>query len=236
MSNGIPNKKLSVSIVLPAYNEEDNIGKILERAKSVLVCLHADHEIIVVNDGSTDRTADKVRELIARDPAIRLIGHTFNLGYGAALKDGLRAASKDMVFFTDSDLQFDLSEIEKLLVWIDRYPIVIGYRDVRRDPMLRRVMAWGWGTLIRFLFKLNVRDIDCAFKLFRRRVFDEISIDSIGAFVNSEILIRAQKEGFAIKELPVAHYPRELGVPSGAKPKIILRAFREMIKLYKELK
>jgi len=226
----------SISIVLPAHNEEDNIVKTLDQARTVLKNLEIPHEIIVVNDGSTDGTSRRVREMMTDDPTIQLVEHNANRGYGAALKSGLRTASHPLIFFTDSDLQFDISELEKLLAWIDRNPIVIGFREERRDHAARRIMAWGWGVLIRQLFRLNVRDIDCAFKLFRRKVFDEISIDSIGAFVNSEILIRAKKKGFSIKEIPVAHFPRRIGVPSGAKPRIILRAFRELLKLYEELR
>ena len=226
----------SISVILPAYNEEDNVVKLLERAKAVLERLTADYEIIVVNDGSTDQTAERVRRLAASDPSILLIEHPANRGYGAAIKSGLRTASRSLVFFTDSDLQFDLSEIDNLLAWIGRYSIVIGYREERRDPLPRRLMSWGWGALIRFLFKLNIQDIDCAFQLFRREVFEKISIDSIGAFVNSEILIRAKNKGFTSKELPVSHSPRELGVPRGAQPRLIYRACRELLKLYRELK
>ncbi len=229
-------QKSSISIVLPAYNEEDNIVKTIDQARIVSRDLKITYEIIVVNDGSTDMTSQRVREMMADDPMILLVEHTANRGYGAALKSGLRMASHSLIFFTDSDLQFDISELGKLLNWIDRHPIVIGFREERKDHVVRRVMAWGWGVLIRQLFHLNIRDIDCAFKLFRRQVFDEISIDSIGAFVNSEILIRAQKKGFYIKEIPVAHFPRRIGIPSGAKPRIILRAFKELLKLYRELK
>ena len=226
----------SLSVILPAYNEEENIIKMLDRTRAVLRDLDVQHEIIVVNDGSTDRTGNLAREWLSSDPSALLVEHTTNRGYGAALKSGLRIASGSLVFFTDSDLQFDIEELEKLLGWIDRFPIVIGFREERKDPLIRRAMASGWGLLIRFLFGLRVKDIDCAFKLFRRQVFDEIALDSIGAFVNSEILIRARKKGFEIREVPVAHFPRRLGIPSGAKPRIILRAFKELLKLYRELR
>jgi glycosyltransferase involved in cell wall biosynthesis len=229
-------KDHDISVILPAYNEEDNIIKTLDLTSTFLKNLESDYEIIVVNDGSTDNTADLVCDMISIDPSIQLVQHPVNLGYGAALKSGLKKASRSLVFFTDSDQQFDISEISRLFEWINSYPIVIGYREARQDHFIRRAMGWGWGMLIRVLFKLNVKDIDCAFKLFQQRVFNEISIDSIGAFVNSEILIRAKKKGFAIKEVSVAHYPRESGVPSGAKPRIIFRAFKELVKLYRELK
>lgn len=226
----------SLSVILPAFNEEANIVRTLRHARDVLRDLAMEHEIIVVDDGSLDRTVALVRETIAEDPTIRLIEHPVNRGYGAALKSGLRTAKGDLVFFTDSDGQFDIAELPLLLEGIDRFPIVIGYRRRRRDPFVRRLMARSWGLLIRFLFRLKVRDIDCAFKLFRREVFDEIAIGSIGAFVNSEILVRARKKGFAILEVPVTHFPRDFGVPSGAKPRIILHAFRELTKLYRELR
>ncbi len=227
----------SISVILPAYNEEGNIARAVDHARAVLLDLGLEYEILVVDDGSTDATAELVRDLIpTHSSSLRLLEHEENRGYGAALKSGLREAKGSLLFFTDSDRQFDVSELARLLEWIDTYTIVIGYRKDRQDHFFRRAMAWGWGVLIRFLFDLQVRDIDCAFKLFRREVFDEISIDSIGAFVNSEILIRAKKKGFTIKEVPVSHFPRELGVPSGAKPRIIGRAFRELLKLYRELK
>lgn len=229
-------QNLSISVILPAYNEEDNIARAIDHARSVLLDLALEYEILVVNDGSTDATAELVRDLIPTHPSLCLVEHDENRGYGAALKSGLRQAKGSLLFFTDSDRQFDVSELTRLFEWIDTYTIVIGYREDRQDHFLRRAMAWGWGVLIRFLFDLPVRDIDCAFKLFRREVFDEIFIDSIGAFVNSEILIRAKKKGFTIKEVPVSHFPRKLGVPSGAKPRIVGRAFRELLKLYRELK
>jgi len=228
--------KSSLSVILPAFNEEANIVHTLRHAREVLQGLEIDHEIIVVDDGSTDQTVALVRQTIGEDPTVRLVEHPVNRGYGAALKSGLREAKRDLFFFTDSDGQFDIGELPLLFEGIDRFPIVIGYRRHRRDPLSRRLMARGWGLLIRFLFKLNVRDIDCAFKLFRREVFDEISVDSIGAFVNSEILVRARKKGFSIREVPVTHFPRDFGVPSGAKPRIILHAFRELTKLYRDLR
>jgi hypothetical protein len=139
------------------------------------------------------------------------------------------------VFFTDSDLQFDLAQIEHLLAWIKDYDIVAGYREHRADPWLRRVNAWGWRVLVRFVLGLSIRDIDCAFKLFRREVFEAVQLKSVGAMINTELLVRAQKEGYRIKEVPVSHYPRRAGKQTGANLRVIVKAFSELLKMQSSL-
>jgi glycosyltransferase involved in cell wall biosynthesis len=225
----------SISIILPAYNEEKNISRAIEASDKVLSSLTDDYEIIVVDDGSTDRTRDVVRALSSGRDNLRCLSHESNRGYGAALKTGLKNAGKDLLFFTDSDLQFDITELKELMRWIDTYDIVIGYRRRRMDHPGRKVLGWGWTTLVRILFGLDVKDIDCAFKLFRKAVIDSISIDSIGAFVNSEILLRATRNGYTIKEVPVTHFPRLNGKAMGAHPRIIIKALHELSKMYREL-
>jgi glycosyltransferase involved in cell wall biosynthesis len=233
----IPKDIGSISIVLPAYNEEDNITEAGTRATEICKELPIDNfEILIINDGSSDRTGELVRELIKKNDRIRLIEHNRNIGYGGSLKSGLTAATGDAIFFTDSDLQFNFSELPQFLGKLDDCDLVIGYRAKRPENIIRRLNAFGWGILIRILFGLKVKDIDCAFKIFRRKVLHSISIDSIGAFINSEILIRARDKGFVVKESPVTHYPRRAGKSSGAKPKTIIKAFKELFSLYGELK
>jgi hypothetical protein len=174
-----------LSIVLPAYNEEANILEAISRATEVTERLCADHEIIVVDDGSADGTVGIVRGAAEGDPRIRLVRHARNLGYGEALHTGFRSARFELVLYTDSDNQFDLNELEGFLPWIERANVVAGYRIKRRDPFVRLVTALMWNQLVRMLFRVSVRDIDCAFKLFRRSVFDEIDLESVGAMVNT---------------------------------------------------
>ncbi len=224
-----------ISLILPAYNEENNIARSIKVSESVLRDLTDDYEIIVVDDGSHDRTEEIVSRLAADREELRCLVHDTNRGYGAALKTGLKSGRKELLFFTDSDLQFDISELPDLVEWIDSYDIIIGYRKRRMDHPGRRLLGWGWTTLIRLLFGLRVRDIDCAFKLFRKEVIDDISIDSIGAFVNSEILLRASRKGYTIKEIPVTHFPRLNGQAKGARPRIIVKALHELSKMYREL-
>jgi len=152
------------------------------------------------------------------------------------LRSGLRFARGDLVFFSDADLQFDLTELEKLLEHTGRFDVVAGFRSPRRDPWPRTVLAFGWGVLVRALFDLRVRDIDCAFKLFHRRVLEAMPISSLGAFVNTEILARAQAAGYRIHQVPVTHRRRRFGQQSGARPRVILRALRELGSLFRELR
>jgi len=226
----------ALSLVFPAFNEAENLPYLLESAISIGVGLNLDFEIVIVDDGSKDRSAELLTKAALRDPRIRPVHHAANRGYGAALRSGLREARGEWVFFSDADLQFDLAEIRHLLEFAGDFDIVAGYRAPRRDPWIRRAIAAFWGGLVRVLFDLPVRDIDCAFKVFRRDVLDAIPIESIGAFVNTEILARARAAGFAIKQVPVSHRRRRSGRQSGAHPRVILRAIVELSQLYSELR
>jgi glycosyltransferase involved in cell wall biosynthesis len=217
------------------FDEEANVGTLLEHALALAPRLADEFEVIVVDDGSRDGSAAVVRAIARRDARVRLLQHPRNRGYGAALRSGLRAARGEWIFFSDADLQFDLGEIEQLLAHTDEFDIVAGHRAPRRDPAGRRVLAWGWGLLVRGLFDLRVRDIDCAFKLFRRSVIDALEMASIGAFVNTEILVRARSAGFRIREVPVSHRPRPAGRAKGASPRVVWRAMVELSTLYRDL-
>ncbi len=229
--------KKSISVIFPAYNEEANVGTALTQAIQTLPKFTDDWELIVVNDGSVDRTAEVIKEFHLRlNGRLKVIHHAHNRGYGAALKSGITSARKDLIFFCDSDLQFDIRELDKLIHWIDYYDIVIGFRVKRQDPFYRRLNAFGWNSLVKLLLRLKVKDIDCAFKLFRQNVFDKVDIEAVGAMVNTEILAQATHNGFLIKEVPVTHYPRVNGKQTGAKIRVIAKAFIELIRLYGKLK
>ena len=226
----------SVSAVLPAHNEAENIVAAVESLAAILSDLTPVWEIVVVDDGSDDGTADLVRGLARRWKQVRLARHPVNRGYGAALKTGLEQARNERLFVMDADLQFDPGELKTLLPLAGEYDIVLGYRKRRREHVGRRFNARCWGLLMRLLFGLRVQDINCAFKIFNSRVFDRITIRSQGAMVCSEVLILAKKMGYTIKEVPVTHFPRKRGRSSGAKPKTIYRAFSDLARLYGDLK
>ncbi|MDH3998366.1 MAG: glycosyltransferase family 2 protein [Desulfuromonadales bacterium] len=226
----------SISIVFPAYNEEENIAAAISQAVDFVSDVFADYEVIVVNDGSADKTGAIVEEISRQNPRVKVVHHEVNKGYGRALTSGFECASMDLVFFCDSDLQFHLYELLLFLNWINSHDIVVGYRARRVDPFYRLLNAYGWKMLVRLMLGLKVRDIDCAFKVFRREVFDYIKIDAVGAMVNTDILVQAQCCGFKIKELPVTHFPRTSGEQTGANLRVILKAFRELYLLRGKLK
>ncbi|NLD73765.1 MAG: glycosyltransferase family 2 protein [Chloroflexi bacterium] len=221
----------SLSVGLPAHNEAANIGPMVDMVREKVGPLVDDLEIIVLDDGSSDGTGEVVRRLAEDDPRVRLIRHPVNQGYGAAVRDALWAATKELVFFTDSDRQFDIGEIDRFLPRIGEADLVIGYRYARSDPWHRRFFGNGWSWLVNLLFGYTARDVDCAFKLFRREILDAIEVRSGGAMFSAEFLVRAKAAGYRIVEEPVGHYPRVAGSQSGARPDVIFRAFRELFKM-----
>lgn len=229
-------KRPGLSAVMPAFNEEANVAGAIQAIVAASDPLFDRLEVIVVDDGSRDHTAEKVRDAALADPRVRLMQHQVNRGYGAAVTTGLRAAALPLVFYTDADLQFDPRQISDLLAKIDDAPIVVGYRRNRQDRWHRKLNAWAWNLLQWMFFGLSVRDVDCAFKLLRREVISAIDLAAEGAFFSSELLLRAKAKGFAIVEVPVDHYPRRAGAPTGARLGVIARAFREMWRLRRELR
>jgi glycosyltransferase involved in cell wall biosynthesis len=185
-------------------------------------------EVIVVDDGSGDATAKCVEEVTAHDRRVRLVQHEHNRGYGAAVTSGLRAASGDLVMFADSDGQFDFGDVRRLLAYLSDNDFVIGYRHQRAESFQRRLNAWAWGRLVRILYGVRVRDLDCAFKLFRREVIDRLRLTAKGACINAELMCQCQRAGFRFAEVPVEHYLRKAGRSTGSSLKVIARAFREL--------
>ena len=218
--------------MMPAFNEAENIAEMIQDVVGAIAPLTSDYEIIVVDDGSQDKTATVVEAIQKQLPQLHLVQHEQNMGYGTAVFNGLKNATKELVFFTDSDRQFDLAEIKKLIDEIDQADLVVGHRSPRRDPLMRRLNGKGWSLLVTLLFGYTARDIDCAFKLMHRDVIDYLrdEITSGGATFSAEFLVRAKRAGFKIKEVPIlGHRPRVAGSPTGAKLSVILRAFRELI-------
>ncbi len=226
---------LRVSIVLPAFDEEANVTQAVAAATATAARLFEDHEVIVVDDGSHDRTAQIVRQIGAGDPRVRVISHSRNRGYGEALRTGFLSSRLDFVFFTDADLQFDMDEIERFLPYAGTVDVVAGYRMNRQDPLLRRAIGYGWNVLVRMLFYVPVRDIDCAFKLFDRRVLNDVDIESVGAMVNTELMVKLGRRGASVVEVGVHHRPRRAGQARGATPQVIFTAFREVLRMRRRL-
>jgi glycosyltransferase involved in cell wall biosynthesis len=226
-------KRNSISMIFPAFNEESNIEQAVEKASKTLYEYFKKVEIIVVNDGSGDQTPELIDKMAARSNHVVAIHHTENKGYGATLRSGFYKAKHELIFFSDSDLQFDIAEIQNFLKFIDNYDIITGYRAKRADNFVRKLNAWGWNKLVRLVLGVKIRDIDCAFKIFHRRVFDTIELSSVGAMINTEIFYLAKKHNMRVYEMPVNHYPRLNGEQSGADIQVIIKAFRELFNMYK---
>lgn len=200
-----------VSLVIPAFNEASGIRAAIEEADLALSSLDRPYELLVVDDGSDDATAEIVAELTAECRHVRLLRHAQNRGYGAALRTGFEAARHTFVAFTDADCQFDLSDLARLLDRAERVPVVVGYRVRRQDPRRRRFLSWGYNRLVHMLLRTGVRDCDCALKVFRRDALEQLLPKSTNFFVNTEMLTRARRLKLPVAEVGVHHRPRLCG-------------------------
>ena len=202
-----------LSVVLPAYNEEACIEKAVRDTLAHLEAAHPGSEVLVVDDGSEDRTAELVTAIAKDHPSLRLLRHETNLGYGAAIWNGFRSAAGELLFFTDSDSQFDIREIDGLIETVQRESAdaVFGFRVYRYDSVLRCFLSWVYNRLVRILFRVRVRDVDCAFKLFRRELVERMDIESTDFFVDTELVAQAARLGARTVEVGVRHYPRTAG-------------------------
>jgi glycosyltransferase involved in cell wall biosynthesis len=226
-----------LSVVLPAYNEEANIERVVRGCRDYLDGTGLDYELVIVDDGSRDRTGEILDRLAGEIPQLHPQHHPQNRGYGSALRTGFSAAAKRFVFYTDGDGQFDIRELDVVLpLATDDDHIVTGYRIERSDPFIRKLNAklfGGW--LVRVMLNVRVRDLNCAFKLIPRKVLQAITLESTGALINAELYGRAIRRGFGIKEVGVHHYPRTAGVQTGAHPLVIFRAFYDLFRLRRKI-
>jgi glycosyltransferase involved in cell wall biosynthesis len=230
-------KRLSeLSIFFPCYNEEANVQRVTQAAVAAAERFAERFEIIIVNDGSRDRTGEIADRLAAETPTVRAVHNSPNLGYGGAVARGLREARYEWIFFTDGDGQFDIGQLDKLISLLDTCDFAVGFRINRADSFIRRVNAYCWGVLVRAMFGLKVRDIDCAFKLLPKSLIDQIELKSGGALISTELLARARYRGYKIAEVGVNHYPRVAGQQTGAKFGVIFRAFKELFKLRRDIR
>jgi glycosyltransferase involved in cell wall biosynthesis len=230
-----PNKLPCLSVLFPAHNEGKNIPKLLESAFRIIPEITQIFEIIIVDDGSTDNTFEILEKYKLYESRLIVVHHDKNKGYGAAICSGLKACRYDFIFFSDSDNQFDLSEIKLLIEHIDKYDAVLGYRKKRVDPLFRKLNAFGWKIVTRLFLGIMVKDTNCAFKLFSRKCIDGVQLISDGAMISAELLAYFKLKKARIKEIPVSHYPRKEGTPTGAKLKVILKAFNELFKIRNEI-
>lgn len=226
----------SLSMFIPCFNEAKNLPFVLDQAIKVLPKVARTFEIIVVDDGSNDKTHQVVKEYQKKNNTIKLATHQHNKGYGAAVRTGIKNSKYDWIFYTDGDGQFDINELVKLVAVCKEGTTVLGYRQKRVEGFKRILMAKLYKLYIDALFRVHVKDIDCAFKLFEAADLKKLDLFSNGAFISAEILYKLKKKKVKFKQLPVTHYPRKHGSASGASLKVILIGLWEPLKLYLRMK
>jgi glycosyltransferase involved in cell wall biosynthesis len=224
-----------LSIVLPCFNEADNLPDMVCDALVAAARVSTAYEVVIVDDGSTDGTGEVGATLAEGYRQVRLVMHLTNRGYGAAVRTGISAARMPYILLTDADLQFDLAELESFVPQLEEADVVVGYRLRRNDPPVRRAAAAGWNWLVRLLYGLPFRDVDCAFKLFPRELLQDLHLSSSGALFSTELLVRAREAGATVAEVGVHHYPRMSGKPTGGNPRVVVRAFHELAQLHPSL-
>jgi glycosyltransferase involved in cell wall biosynthesis len=231
-----PARLSGVSVFLPCHNEEGNIERVTAALEAELPRIADQYEIIVVDDGSRDRTGATADALAAANPRLKVIHHQVNRGYGAAVISGIRACTQPWVVLCDGDGQFDAADIGRLAARVPECDAVVGYRVNRADPAMRRINGQAWTILMRLLLDIRIRDIDCGLKLLRRDLLEGIDLQARGAMISAELMANLAGRGARICEVDVHHLPRTSGEQSGASLKVIVRAFRELLLLYGRLR
>ncbi|HEY7729262.1 MAG TPA: glycosyltransferase family 2 protein [Candidatus Eisenbacteria bacterium] len=228
-----PPEPAGLSIFFPAFNEAENIGAVVRAALEVLPRISRVFEVIVVDDGSQDGTEAVVRAFARENSAVRYVRHSSNRGYGAAVRSGFQSARCPYVFYTDGDGQFSLAELPEFVrpLLEGEVDAVIGYRRRRRDPPFRLLAGVCWNLLVRVVLGVRVRDVDCAYKAMRSSLATSLALESDGACVSAEMLWKLNRAGCRIVERPVTHRPRLRGDATGADPRVVFRAFRELLRL-----
>lgn len=227
---------MDLSIVLPAYNEEGNIERAVRDASQAVAPLVAEHEVLVVDDGSRDGTASVLARLADEfGPRLRVLTQPTNFGYGVALRSGFQAARGALVFYTDSDNQFDLRELKDALPLMQGRDVVLGYRIDRQDPAFRKFTSGVFNTLASLAFGMRVRDLNCSFKLFRREVIQALPLQSTDFFIDTELVARLHRAGYRYVEHGVRHYPRTAG-HSTVRASDVPRTLRSLARVWLELR
>jgi len=226
----------SITGFFPAYNDEGSIAELVRSVDAVLRELTDDYEVLVVNDGSHDGTAEVLRALSAEVPRLRVISHAKNRGYGGALRSGFAGAQKELVFYTDGDGQYDPTELRQLVAALkDSVDVVQGFKRHRQDPLHRVIIGRVYRRFVKLAFGLRVRDIDCDFRLIRRRVFERVQLEFDSGVICVELVARIQRAGYAFVEVPVSHYPRLHGQSQFFRFDRVYQTGRDLLRLWWQL-
>ncbi|HVC45575.1 MAG TPA: glycosyltransferase family 2 protein [Candidatus Binataceae bacterium] len=232
----MPGRLAGLTVFLPSHNEEGNVERVVSSFLAELPKVAEVFEVVVIDDGSVDRTGEIADRIAAADARVRVVHHAVNRGYGAAVATGLKTARQPFILLCDGDGQFDPADMERLAARIGDHDVVIGRRARRADHLMRRINGKAWTTLSRILFGLHISDMDCGFKLFRRSAVENLELHSSGAMVTTELMARLAGRNARICAVNVTHLPRVSGEQTGNSPSVIIGAFRDLFALYRELK
>ena len=219
-------------MITPVLNESGNLSEFLGKASRFLESRFYDYEIILVDDGSIDGSAEVIKKYIFSNKRIVLLRGLINEGYGSAIRKGIDKASKEFIFITDADLQFDIENVDDFIKELPNCQIIAGFRIKRADNRARIIAGFLWNKIVCAALRIKSKDINCAFKIFRTSLLKKMKLTSRGALINAEIYFWAKKTGARIKELPVRHYKRTKGSQTGLRPVVVLRAMRELIQFW----
>jgi glycosyltransferase involved in cell wall biosynthesis len=238
MEHGV--RGLDISVFFPAYNDAATIAGVVMGAMSTLARMAGDYEVIVVDDGSQDATPEVLEELQRLYPGrLRVIRHPRNRGYGGALRTGITSATKEWVFYTDGDAQYDARELALLLDdasgSIDAIDVVNGYKIARSDPTYRKMIGWGYNLVVKAAFRLRIRDVDCDFRLMRRSMLEKLDLQSNSGTICVEMVKKLQDAGARFREVPVHHFHRSVGRSQFFRPYWLWKTFRDLLSLWVEL-
>lgn len=226
----------SVSVFFPCYNDEKSIGELVEKAIKVLKTITADFEVIVVDDGSQDKSRKLLRQLAKKFPFLKLVFHKKNQGYGGALRSGFRAATKDLVFYTDGDGQYDVEELSLLLqLMTPDVNFINGLKMSRRDPTYRIFLGNLYSFVVRWLFWLPISDVDCDFRLIRKSLLDKLKLKSNSGSICVELVKKAQRAGGKFRQVSVHHYERRFGQSQFFRLERLLATLKELVVLWLDL-
>jgi glycosyltransferase involved in cell wall biosynthesis len=229
-------RRVELSVVFPAYNDAGTIASMVVAARLAARRVADEFEIVVVNDGSADHTAEVLAELESVFPDLRVVHHPKNRGYGGALRTGFQTATKELIFYTDGDAQYDPREMESLFaVWDDTSDFVNGVKIGRSDPLHRAVIGRFYHWFVRLSFGLNLKDVDCDFRLFRRAIFDKVELTKDSGVICVELMKKVQDHGFRIQQVPVHHYHRAYGRSQFFNFRRVARTLLDLARLWNDL-
>ncbi len=223
-------KLSSVSFFCPAYHDQDNLPELIPDVYKFISSITDTFEILIVEDGSPDKTAEVADQLAAQYPHVRVIHHSKNCGYGGALKTGFSEGRYDYVMYTDGDKQYDITEFKPHLHLLSKVDVLCGYVTEKAASSRRKWQSLIYNSLIRILFFIDIKDINCSMKICNRKVLDAVTLKSASAFIDAEIVLKSKKAGFVIGQIPVTHYRRAAGLASGSKAAVIWPTIVDMLK------